>query len=259
MSDSIHSLRGRVAIVSGAGQGIGAGIARALAAAGAAVVIAEINAETGAAVADEIKGAGREARFMQCDVRDESSIRALVAAAMARYGRIDILVNNVGWTPRLTLDAMSGEEWEGILRLNLGSMFALTNTCLPHLRESSHAAIVNISSINAIRTLGGLSAYAASKAGIIGFTKSLAAELAPGIRVNAVLPGAIFTEAWHEIGDLEAALAHRLQYIPLARMGKPDDVGHGVAFLASDAAAYISGTTLLIDGGMSAQLYDGRA
>ena len=259
MNASIHSLSGRVAIVSGAGQGIGAGVARALAAAGASVVIAEINAETGAKVADEIGSGDRGATFIQCDVRDEGSIRHLVAATIERYSRIDILVNNVGWTRHMTLDEMSGEDWDNMQRLNLGSMFQLTKACLPHLRSSRYAAVVNVSSIHANTTLGGYSAYAASKAGIVGFTKSLAVELAPGIRVNAALPGAIMTEAWQDKGDLDAVLAHRLQYIPLSRMGEPADIGNAVAFLASDAAAYISGTTLAIDGGMSAQLYDGKA
>ena len=137
-------------------------------------------------------------------------------------------------------------------------MYLMTKACLPHLRQSEGAAIVNMSSVNASVTLGGLSGYAATKAGIVGFTKSLAAELAPGIRVNAIAPGAILTEAWGDRENLDEVLTHRLTYIPLERMGTPEDIGRGVAFLVSNHASYITGTVLTIDGGMTSRLYDGQ-
>ena len=257
MNADFH-LNDKVAIVSGAGSGIGAGTAKVLAAQGARVVIAELDPERGARVAAEIESAGRDARFFACDVREEDSIKSMVDAAIDYYKKIDILVNNAGITQVVDLDMMSPEEWDQLQSVNLRSMFLMTRACLPHLRQSEGAAIVNISSVNASVTLGGLSAYAASKAGIVGFTKSLAAELAPRIRVNVIAPGAILTDAWRERDNLDQVLAHRLKYIPLERMGAPEDVGQGVAFLVSDHASYITGTVLTIDGGMTSRLYDGQ-
>ncbi len=251
-------LNDRVAIVSGAGSGIGAGTAKALAAQGARVVIAELDPERGARVAAEIRAAGYDARFIACDVREEDSIKSMVEAAISYYQKIDILVNNAGITQVVNLDMMSPEEWDQLQSVNLRGMFLMTRACLNHLRQSENAAIVNMSSVNASLTVGGLSAYAASKAGIVGFTKSLAAELAPGIRVNAIAPGAILTDAWRERDKLDQVLAHRLKYIPLERMGVPEDIGQGVAFLVSDHASYITGTVLTIDGGMTSRLYDGQ-
>ncbi|MDE2950646.1 MAG: SDR family NAD(P)-dependent oxidoreductase [Chloroflexota bacterium] len=256
--DLNHRLRDRVAIVSGAGSGIGAGTAKELAAQGARVIIAELDPESGAGVAAEIRAAGHEAAFVACDVREEKSIASMIEAAIRQYQKIDILVNNAGITQVVNLDMMSPEEWDQLLSVNLRSMFLMTRACLPYLRRSEGAAIVNMSSVNAWVTLGALSAYAASKAGIVGFTKSLAAELAPRIRVNAIAPGAILTDAWKDRDKLDQVLAHRLKYIPLERMGAPKDVGQGVAFLVSDHAAYITGTVLTIDGGMTARLYDGQ-
>lgn len=251
-------LQNRVAIVSGAGSGIGAGTAKVLATHGARVVIAEVDQESGRRVADDIRSAGHDARFIICDVRDEKSVHRMMDAAIRHCNKIDILVNNAGITQFATLDAMSTEEWDQLQSVNLRSMYLMTRACLPYLRQSKNAAIVNMSSINAFMTLGGLSGYAASKAGIVGFTKSLAAELAPRIRVNAIAPGAILTEAWRARDNLEEVLAHRLKYIPLERMGSPEDIGRGAAFLVSDYASYITGAVLTIDGGMTARLYDGQ-
>ena len=256
--DSNGRLRDKVAVVSGAGGGIGAGTAQVLAAQGARIVIAELDHASGARVAEKIRRAGRDARFIACDVREEDSIKAMVEAAVSHYQKIDILVNNAGITQVLDLDMMSTSEWDQLQSVNLRSMFLMSRACLPYLRQSEGAAIVNMSSVNAAVTLGGLSGYAASKAGIVGFTKSLAAELAPRIRVNAIAPGAILTDAWSDRDNLDQVLAHRLKFIPLERMGAPEDVGRGVAFLVSDHASYITGAVLTIDGGMSSRLYDGQ-
>ncbi len=256
--DSSDRLRDKVAVVSGAGGGIGAGTAQVLAAQGARIVIAELDHASGARVAEKIRSAGRDARFIACDVREEDSIKAMVESAVSHYQQIDILVNNAGITQVLNLDMMSAAEWDQLQSVNLRGMFLMSRACLPYLRQSEGAAIVNMSSVNAAVTLGGLSGYAASKAGVIGFTKSLAAELAPRIRVNAIAPGAILTDAWSDRNNLDQVLAHRLKFIPLERMGAPEDVGRGVAFLVSDHASYITGAVLTIDGGMSSRLYDGK-
>ena len=253
-----YRLNERVAIVSGAGSGIGAATAKVLAALGARVVIAELDPESGERVAVEIRAAGYEATYVACDVREENSISAMIDAALRQCQKIDILVNNAGITQVIDMDSMSPEAWDQLQSVNLRGMFLMTRACLPHLRQSENAAIVNMSSVNASVTLGGLSAYAASKAGIVGFTKSLAAELAPRIRVNAIAPGAILTEAWRDRDNFDQVLAHRLKYIPLERMGAPEDIGQGVAFLVSEHASYITGTVLTIDGGMTSRLYDGQ-
>ncbi|MCY4540450.1 MAG: SDR family NAD(P)-dependent oxidoreductase [Chloroflexi bacterium] len=256
--DLPYRLDDRVAIVSGAGSGIGAGTAKVLSAQGARVIIAELDAGSGARVAAEIRAAGYEAAYVSCDVREEESVRSMIDAAIRQYQKIDLLVNNAGKTQVVNLDMMSPAEWDQLQNVNLRGMFLMTRACLPHLRQSEKAAIVNMSSVNASVTAGGLSAYAASKAGIVGFTKSLAAELAPRIRVNAIAPGAILTDAWKDRDNLDQVLAHRLKYIPLERMGAPEDVGQGAAFLLSDHASYITGTVLTIDGGMTSRLYDGQ-
>ena len=256
--DIDYRLRDKVAIVSGAGSGIGAGTAQVLAAHGARVVIAEVDHKSGTRVADEIRSEGHDATHVTCDVREEKSINSMIDAAIRQYKKIDILVNNAGRTQVVKLDAMKTDEWDQLQSVNLRSMFLLTRACLPYLLQSESAAIVNMSSVNASATLGGLSGYAASKAGIVGFTKGLAAELAPRIRVNAIAPGAVLTKAWDDRGNLDEVLAHRLKYIPLERMGTPQDIGRGVAFLASDHASYITGTVLTIDGGMTSRLYDGQ-
>ena len=256
--DIDYRLHNKVAIVSGAGSGIGAGTAKVLSAQGARVVIAEIDHKRGTRVADEIRSEGYDATYVACDVREEKSINSMIDSAIKQYKKIDILVNNAGKTQVVKLDEMTTDEWDQLQNVNLRSMYLMTKACLPRLRQSKGAAIVNMSSVNASVTLGGLSGYAASKAGIVGFTKSLAAELAPEIRVNAIAPGAILTEAWGDRENLDEVLAHRLKYIPLERMGAPEDIGRGVAFLVSDHASYITGTVLTIDGGMTSRLYDGQ-
>jgi 3-oxoacyl-[acyl-carrier protein] reductase len=154
---------------------------------------------------------------------------------------------------------VTDDDWRRITDINLNSMFYCIRACHPHLLKSDHASIVNITSVNAFRTIKGLGAYPATKAGVIGMTQSLALDLAPRIRVNAVAPGVILTETWaRQIGDVDAAMADRLRYIPRKRVGKPEDIAKAVAFLASDEADFITGAVLRVDGGMLAQLYAGE-
>ncbi len=248
----------RVAIVTGGGLGIGFGTASVLAEGGATVVIAEINPEAGLRAEQQLTERGLTAHFIQTDVTDPASVDALVMLTAAQFGRIDVLVNNVGIVVRQPFDDLTLEAWNGVWSVNMTSMMLCVKACLPHLRASPHPAIVNISSINALRTIAGLGAYPATKAAIIGFTQSLAIELAPHVRVNAVAPGVIMTEMWQsQMDDLDAAIAYRLPYIPRGRIGKAADIGKAVAFLASDDADFITGTVLIVDGGQHAKLYAG--
>lgn len=246
---------GRVIVVTGAGTGIGLGIARRLAAEGGAVVIAELNAESGAAAAAQITGQGGQARFVRTDVTDEASVTAMTAAAVDWHGRLDVLVNNAGASPRKRLADMTTRDWHAILDLNLTGQYLCAQHAIPHLRAQSGANIVNIASLHAYATVPGLAAYAAAKGGVVALTGSMAIEYAP-VRVNGVAPGVIETEAWFAaVGDVEAARRQRLGFHPVGRLGTPEDIAAAVSFLACDEAAFITGQTLRVDGGLLTMLY----
>ncbi|HEY3266425.1 MAG TPA: 3-oxoacyl-[acyl-carrier-protein] reductase [Armatimonadota bacterium] len=246
------SFEGKVAIVTGAGKagkGMGQGIAVALAKAGALVVVAsrtELNAQT---VAAEIVSLGGQSIALGVDVSVASQVEAMVAAAIKEYGRVDILVNNAGITRDGLIARMSEEAWDTVLDTNLKGAFLCTKAVARPMMKQRSGAIVNVSSIMGLTGNAGQANYAASKAGLIGLTLSAAKELAPrGIRVNAVAPGWIETAMTAELGeDLRGPTISR---IPLARLGTPDDVAGAVLFLCSDAASYITGQTLTVDGGL---------
>jgi len=239
----------RVAVVTGAGRGIGQATALELARRGATVVVAEL-AAYGEETAAEIQRSGGHAAFVQLDVADPSSVESMVAEVVERYGRVDILVNNAGIRPtRFVLD-MQLAEWERVLSVNLSGTFNCCRAVAPWMVERKWGRIVNISSLAAQQgSTGGHSHYAAAKAGIIGFSKSLARELAPhGITVNVVAPGWIDTEGWE--GQLDGRRAEYAAKIPLGRLGQPRDVAQAIAFLASEGASYITGVTLPVNGGL---------
>jgi NAD(P)-dependent dehydrogenase (short-subunit alcohol dehydrogenase family) len=246
---------GKVIVVTGAGTGIGLGIARRLAAEGGAVVIAELNADSGAAAATQINAEAGQACFVQTDVTDEASVKAMTAAAVDWHGRLDVLVNNAGASPRKRLSDMTTRDWHAILDLNLTGQYLCAQHAIPYLRAQSGANIVNIASLHAYATVPGLAAYAAAKGGVVALTGSMAIEYAP-VRVNGVAPGVIETEAWFAaVGDVEAARRQRLGFHPVGRLGTPQDIAAAVSFLACDEAAFISGQTLRVDGGLSTMLY----
>jgi NAD(P)-dependent dehydrogenase (short-subunit alcohol dehydrogenase family) len=242
-------LTDRVAIVTGAGRGIGLAIARRLATLGATAVIADY-AAYGEEAAVALANSGLRAGFVQVDVSRQPDVEAMVQQVCERYGGVDILVNNAGIRPTRPVLEMSAADWERVLAVNLSGTFYCCRAVAPHMVERRWGRIVSISSLAAQQgSTGGHSHYAASKAGIVGFSRSLARELAPsGITVNVVSPGWIDTEGWE--GQLDG---HRDEYaarVPLGRLGTPEDVAHAVAFLASDEAAYITGVTLPVNGGL---------
>ncbi len=243
-------MEGRVALVTGASRGIGRAIALKLAALGARVTV---NYRSGEAAADEvveaITSAGGEARAFRADVSDEEAATSLVKSVVATYGQLDILVNNAGITRDNIMARMKADDFDAVLATNLRSCWLMCRAALRVMMRARYGRIVNISSVTALMGNAGQSNYAASKAGIIGMSKSLAREIASrGITVNVVAPGFIATDMTAELPEdlLDTARTH----IPLGRMGQPSEVAAAVAFLASDEAKYITGQTLNVDGGM---------
>jgi 3-oxoacyl-[acyl-carrier protein] reductase len=241
-------LTGRIALVTGASRGIGRAIALRLAARGATVIAAarETNA---AGTVEAIAAAGGKADLGTVDVADTSAIETLVSGALDRHGRIDILVNNAGITKDQLLLRMKRDDWDAVLATNLTAAFVLTQAVLrPMIRQKS-GRIICISSVVGQSGNAGQANYAASKAGLIGFAKSTAREVASrNITVNVVAPGLIETDMTSGITD--DAHAEWAAQIPLKRLGRPDDIASAVAFLASDEAAYITGQVLAVNGGM---------
>lgn len=245
-------LNGKVAVVTGASRGIGRAIAEDLAANGASVVI-NYNASADAAeeVVAGIKANGGEATAVQADVANFDAAQTLIKTAIDTYGHIDIVVNNAGTTRDKLLPMMKEEDWDIVLDTNLKSVFNCCKAAArPMLRRKQGGRIINISSVVGLVGQGGQSNYAASKAGVIGFTKSLAKELAPRqITVNAIAPGFFLTDLTDILAD--DLKEKSLDYIPLGRWGELPEVGFLVSFLASEKAAYITGQVINVDGGIA--------
>jgi 3-oxoacyl-[acyl-carrier protein] reductase len=243
-------LSGKVAIVTGSGRGIGEAIARKLAEAGAKVCVNDIIAENVDAVVAAIKDAGGDAVGCVVDVSNAGGAKELVDAAMEAFGQVDILVNNVGITRDMLIMRMKDSEWEDVLRVNLHSVFHCSKAVVrPMMKRKQGGRIINMSSVVGLAGQGGQTNYAASKAGIIGFTKSLAKEVGSRqITVNAIAPGFIQTAMTDVLTDEQKQGA--IDMSPLGRLGQPEDVANAVIFLASDAASFITGQVLSVDGGM---------
>jgi 3-oxoacyl-[acyl-carrier protein] reductase len=256
LTEGVHVSRfsGKVAIVTGAAQGIGAATARRLAGEGARVAVVDLTAERGQPVVDEIVKAGGAGIALGCDVSDGDAVTAMVDRAVEEYGQLDVLVNNAGITRDNLLFKMAPEDWDAVLTTNLSSMFHTCRAAQRHMVPRKYGKIVSLSSRSALGNRGQAN-YAAAKAGVQGLTATLAIELGPfNINVNAVAPGYIAT-------DMTAATARRVgstpeqhremasEQIPLRRVGEPTEVASVIAFLASDDASYVSGQTLYINGG----------
>jgi len=241
-------LDGRVALVTGASRGIGRAIARGLAAEGAVVIAAARDAARLSEVVGEITAAGGRADGITVDVADRTSVDAAFSRLLEAHGRIDCLVNNAGVTRDNLLLRMKDEEWQQVLATNLGGAFLCTQAALRPMIKQRSGRVVNVASVVGLTGNAGQANYAASKAGLVGFTKSVAREVASrGITVNAVAPGFIET-------DMTAAMTDKAKEavtgaIPMGRVGSPEDVAGAVVFLASDAAAYVTGQVLAVDGG----------
>lgn len=243
------SLNGKTALVTGASRGIGRAIALRLAEDGANVaVIYAGSADKAEAVVNEITALGVNAKAYRCNVADSAAVNETVKAVTNDLGKIDILVNNAGITRDGLMLRMKDEDFDAVLDTNLKGVFNMIRACYSGFIRKKSGRIINISSVSGIMGNAGQANYSASKAGVIGLTKSVARELASrGITCNAVAPGFIQTDMTENLGDNNPLL----NSIPLGRMGKPEDIAAAVAFLASDSAAYITCEVLKVDGGLA--------
>ena len=245
-------LQGRVAIVTGGAQGIGEACARRFAREGARVVIADVADARGQALADELG-----ARYVHCDVGDKAQVDALVAQAVQAHGRIDVLVNNAGIFRAADFLDVTEEDFDAVLRVNLKGAFLVGQAVAREMARARRGSIVNMSSVNSVLAIPGIASYNVSKGGLNQLTRAMALALADqGIRVNAVGPGTIATElATQAVLTSEDARRRILMRTPLKRLGEPAEVADVVAFLASDAASYIAGEIVMVDGGRMALNY----
>jgi 3-oxoacyl-[acyl-carrier protein] reductase len=241
-------LKGKKAIVTGAGQGIGRSIALKMAQEGADVVIAERNSDTGTQTTKEIEALGKKAMFIAVDVADRESVQSMVSQVLDTWKKIDILVNNAGFDRGATLLKVKEEDWDAVLSVHLKGTLNCIQTVAPHMIENRYGKIINISSIYG--KSGGIAAisYSAAKAGIIGLTKSVARELGRyKINVNVVIPGLILTPTIAKMAEKYKKMI--IDHTPLSRIGQPEEVASVVAFLASDEASFMTGATVEVSGG----------
>lgn len=255
---SLLDLHGKSAIVTGGAKGIGYGIAYRLAEAGANVVIADSDEPGAKQAAEKLVGEGFSAIACTTDVADEAAVEAMIAACHTAFSSVDIMVNNAGIYPPMPLATMTAEDFERVMHVNLRSVFLTTKHVTGPMKAQGGGTIINITSIDALHpSMIGLAHYDASKHGLWGFTKNSALELAAdNIRVNAIAPGGVTTPGVAAMNtgpstpETQAAAAAFIDRIPMRRMGNPDDIGTVALFLASDMSAYMTGSQIVVDGGV---------
>ncbi len=250
-------LHDKVCIITGAASGSGQACARLFAEQGAHVALVDIQAASGQALASALRAQGQSADFWACDVGDSQAVQALVQAVLARYGRIDVLVSNAGIFRASAFLESSEQDFDEVLRVNLKGAFLIGQAVARAMKASGGGAIVHMSSVNGVMAIPEIASYNVSKGGLNQLTRAMALALADdGIRVNAVAPGTIATDlARQAVLTSEAARQKILSRTPMKRLGEPEEVAQAVAFLASDAASYITGEILTIDGGRTALNY----
>jgi hypothetical protein len=251
-------LKDKVAIVTGAAKGIGWGIAKVFLQEGAKVAVVDWDEKTGKQTVETFRQEGGEAIFIECDVSNERQVKSMVEKAVEAFDRLDILVNNAGVGIYKPVLEASSDDWDKCLGVNLKGVFLCSKYAIPHMQRAGKGAIVNISSVHSHATVNGVAPYAASKGGVTALTRNMAIDYGPQIRVNAIAPGWVLTPLIQSIFDGydDPAEQQRLveQRQVMKRIGRPEDIGHAAAFLASDEADFITGTQLFVDGGLTAQL-----
>lgn len=235
-------LEGKVALVTGGGSGIGGAIAREFASEGAKVLIAELNETSGRQIADEI---GVNAAYVHCDTSSEEDVQASLAAAEERFGGVDIVVNNAG---------VAQKDWDTTIAVNLSGVYYGCKYGAEKLAASGGGSVINLSSILGLVGIGGEDPYVAAKHGVVGLTKNFAIAYGPrGVRVNCINPGWIETPMTDPIREMEAINAQVMTQTPLGRYGKPEEIAKAALFLASDDSSYMTGASLVVDGGWTAR------
>ena len=247
-------LEGKVALISGGARGQGAVEAKLFASEGASVVIADILDDEGRQVEAEIAESGGSATYVHLDVTSESQWNDAVSAAVERYGKLDILVNNAGILIRAGVEDTTEEDWDRIMDINAKGVFLGTKAAIPAMREAGGGSIINISSVAGLQGSPGSAAYSSTKGAVRILTKSTAIQYAlEGIRCNSVHPGLIYTDMTKDTLDTPEGERDWRARVPIGRIGVSEDVAKGVMFLASDESSYMTGSELVIDGGMTAQ------
>ena len=251
-------MAGKVALITGAANGIGAATARRLVRDGYRVALLDVLEDAGQRLAEEL--GGDQAQFFPADVAAAEALEAAIRGSIGHFGQLDLVVNNAGQSLPMSIAETTTADWDHLHAVNLRALHVAVRAAEVALAASGLGAVVNIASFHAYATIGNFAAYAASKAGVLGFTRSAAIELAPkGIRVNAVAPGVIhtaMTQLWLDsVADPAAAMLSMVEKQPLGRIGRPEEVAAAIAFLASEDASFITGTTLCVDGGVTARLW----
>jgi NAD(P)-dependent dehydrogenase (short-subunit alcohol dehydrogenase family) len=250
------SLDGRVALVTGGAHGIGRACVARLQAAGAATVLCDLDSEAGNRLTEVLSGGPAPVEFVRCDVTSEEQVAGAMVVPVERFGSLDVLVANAGVDRPFDAAEMTEQEWDDFLAIDLKSVWFSAKHALPQMRSQRRGSIVNIASIHAFVTSAGKFPYAAAKSGVIGITRSLALdEGRHGIRVNAVCPGYTRTRMLgiEATEDPEATEREMAKIHPLGRIGEPGEIANVVAFLASDEASFVTGSSILVDGGLSAR------
>jgi len=244
------NLSGQVALVTGAARGLGRIISQSLAAAGAKVACIDINTDSLAETVAAIRSAGGTAEPIACDVTDGSRVNEVVDEVIGKWGALNILVNNAGITRDNLIVRMKDDQWDAVININLRGTFLFTRAAARPMMKNRQGRIINVASVSGLMGNPGQANYSASKAGVIGLTRTVALELASrNVTVNAVAPGFIATEMTAALG--EEVLQEVRKQIPLGRLGEPQDVADAVLFLASEAASFITGHVLTVDGGLT--------